>query len=183
MKKLNVGAGADVRDGWINLDSHTLAGIDVVHDIESTPLPFSDGYFDEILCQDVLEHVDLIKVLKDLHRILKIGGLISIRVPHFTSKNNYIDPTHKKLFSAFAFDYFVENAFHSKSKLRNYYFDFSFSEIQDVHISFERSKRLFFYNAFVERIVNISRDLHYIYESTGCSRIFPAENLHLKLRK
>lgn len=43
--------------------------------------------------------------MKELYRILKINGVVEIRVPHFTSKNNFIDPTHKKLFSFQLFDF------------------------------------------------------------------------------
>ena len=85
MKKLNLGSGKDIKQGWVNLDSAKLPGVDVVHDIEKLPLPFKDSEFDEILCQDVLEHIEYIPILKDIHRILKMGGKLKIRVPHFTN--------------------------------------------------------------------------------------------------
>lgn len=34
MKKLNLGLGTDIREGWINLDRSALPGVNVVHDIE-----------------------------------------------------------------------------------------------------------------------------------------------------
>lgn len=104
-KKLNVGCGTDTKKGWINLDSAALPGMDVVHDIENLPLPFRDEEFDGILYQDVLEHVKYIPVLCDLHRILKKGGKLIVRVLHFTSKLNFIDPTHKNLFSVNTSDF------------------------------------------------------------------------------
>src|SRR3989344_2394548 len=99
MKKLNLGSGRDIKKGYINLDLHKLDGVDVVWDIEKLPLPFKDGEFDEILCQDILEHVEYIPVLRELHRILKPRGRLLNRVPHFTSRNNFGDPTHRRMFS------------------------------------------------------------------------------------
>lgn len=98
MNKLNLGCGKDIREGWINLDSVALPNVDVVHDITALPLPFEDAWFDVILCKDVLEHVDYIPVLKDLHRILKPGGKLLIQVPHFNSQDAYVDPTHCRFF-------------------------------------------------------------------------------------
>ena len=98
--KLNVGCGNDIREGWINLDIIKKEGIDIVHDLNKVPLPFEDDTFNYILCRNVLEHVNYVALMNDLHRILKQGGLLRIRVPHFTSKSNYADPTHINLFSS-----------------------------------------------------------------------------------
>ena len=97
MKRLNLGSGTDIREGWINLDRSALPGVDVVHDVEELPLPFPSDSFDYVLCQDVLEHVDYIPLLRDIWRILRIGGTLHIRVPHFTSSYAYGDPTHKQI--------------------------------------------------------------------------------------
>lgn len=178
LKKLNIGCGHDIRSGWINLDSSPLAGVDVVYDIESGLFPFDDEQFDEILCQDVLEHVEYIPVLKEIHRILKKGGKLTIRVPHFTSPNNYIDPTHKKMFSFRTFGFFVLDKSIGE---RNYYFDFHFSSINPVKIIF--IKGLLFYNFIVEPIVNSSLVVRKLYEETMFSRLFPAQNILVELIK
>jgi len=80
------------------LDSVDLPGVDVVRDIEKLPLPFDDEEFDEIICDNVLEHVEYIPVLKVLYRIFKPGGQLKIRVPHFNSHTSFGDPTHRKFF-------------------------------------------------------------------------------------
>ncbi|MDP3771770.1 MAG: class I SAM-dependent methyltransferase [bacterium] len=180
-KRLNVGCGTDIKKGWVNLDSATVHGVDVVHDIEQLPLPFPDGSFDEILAQDVLEHIDYPRVLKDLHRILKADGMLNIRVPHFTSKNNFVDPTHRKLFSVSTFDFFIRGV--KLKEKRAYYFDFTFARATDCRITFEHSSRWFFYNRFMDTIINRSPAAQRFYESTGLSRIFPAENIIITLQK
>ena len=121
-------------------------------------------------------------LLKELYRILKKEGVLKIRVPHFTSKNNFIDPTHQKMFSVRTFYFFVTD--HGFKKYhRKYYFDFSFRKITSLRITFEGSSRFFFYNRFIEWVVNRSEDTQYLYEATGFSRIFPAENIEITLIK
>lgn len=184
-KKLNIGCGVDIKKGWINLDSIRIPGVDIVYDIEKLPLPFANNEYDEILCQDVLEHVDYIPVLKDLHRILKKGGYLRVRVPHFTSKNNFIDPTHRRMFSVDTWDFFTASHAASKhiEKERAYYFDFAFEKKNTSHITFEKSSRIFFYNRFAEWLFNISPRMQSFYESTFFSRLFPAENIIVELIK
>ena len=136
-KKLNLGCGTDIREGWVNLDSAALPGVDVVHDINSLPLPFAADSFDEIVCQDILEHIaDYTPLLKELHRVLAPGGMLRVRVPHFTSKNNFSDPTHRRMFSSATFDFFTKGT--RWHKARHYYFDFSFSSITELELTFEQ---------------------------------------------
>ena len=184
-KKLNIGCGVDIKKGWVNLDSIHIPGVDIVHDIEKVPLPFETQDFDKILAQDVLEHVDYIPVLKDLHRIMKLGGILHIRVPHFTSKNNFVDPTHRRMFSINTWDFFIRAPATSKhiEKERAYYFDFSFERKSTCHITFEKSSRIFFYNRFAEWLFNLSPHMQSFYESTFLSRLFPAENIIVELIK
>ena len=165
MNKLNLGCGSDIKKGWINLDSLELAGVNVVHNLEKTPLPFEDNFFDEILCQDVLEHLEYVPLMKELYRILKPNGQLNIRVPHFTSKNNFIDPTHKKRFSCATFNFFIKSS----------YFNYRYSNITKRQITF--NKRLLLYNHLIEFIVNINNSFMNLYESTGFCWLFPAENI------
>jgi ubiquinone/menaquinone biosynthesis C-methylase UbiE len=173
--KLNIGCGNDIKDGFVNLDITQLPGVDVVCDIENTPLPFKDNFFEYILCNDVLEHVEYIRVLKEIHRILKPGGIVKIRVPHFTSSNNFIDPTHKKMFSFRTFVFFVNNIRYQ----RNYYFDFQFSEIVSSRITFIKKNPINFLFIWV----NINNATKKIYEETFLRNIAPAFNVEVELKK
>ncbi len=179
--KLNVGCGTDHKEGWVNLDISANVGADVVHDIQKLPLPFLDAEFKEILCNDIIEHVEYIPVMRDLHRIMAAGGVLHIRVPHFTSKNNFVDPTHIKLFSIFLFDFFVEDA--NLHKRHGYKFDTLFSSIAKKRIVFEKTSRVLFYNKYIERIVNKTPRRQWYYESTFLRGIFPAENIEVTLVK
>ncbi|UXX80594.1 methyltransferase domain-containing protein [Reichenbachiella carrageenanivorans] len=175
--KLNLGCGYDLKKGWTNLDSSKIQGVDVVWNIENLPLPFDDETCTDILCQDVLEHTEYIPILKDINRILKKEGEVKIRVPHFTSKNNFVDPTHKKMFSIETFDFFTHSSIHG----RNYYFDFSFSSISQRTITFQKGFHI--HNYVMEWVINLNTRIMNIYENTFLSRIFPALNIEVTLVK
>ena len=107
VKKLHLGCGDNIKKGYINLDYMKQSGIDVVHDINNFPWPFKSHTFNEVYTSHVLEHVDnLIKTMLEMHRICKNGAKIKIRVPHFSCGVTYRDPTHKRGFFYFTFDYF-----------------------------------------------------------------------------
>ena len=94
----------------IGLDQFKLPGVDVIHNLNKFPYPFNNNEFDEIICDDVLEHLDdVIKVMEELWRITKKSGIIKISVPHFSSDNYYTDITHKHPFSSRSFDFFDPN--------------------------------------------------------------------------
>lgn len=176
-RKLSVGCGWDARDGWVNLDIAALPGVDVVHDLDDVPLPFSDGSFDHIECIDILEHVkDLPAVMRELHRILAPGGRIHIEGPHFTSYTWPTDPTHRRAFAINTFEFFTKRSFLE----RDYYFDFSFAEVQTRLIRFQR---VFHqpWNYLVEALINRNRRLQSYYEATFLSRLFPAHKVEVVL--
>ena len=99
IKKLNLGCGKKIKQGYINLDNKFFRGVDVIHDLDKYPYPFKDDYFDYVLCDNVLEHLDnLIKTMEELHRITKKNGTIEIIVPYFSSIGAFQDPTHRHFF-------------------------------------------------------------------------------------
>jgi len=177
VKSLNLGCGTDVRPGWVNLDAASLPGVDVVHDLNRMPLPFDDGAFSLIHAKDVLEHVNYVEVLRELHRILASGGILKIQVPHFTSADNYIDPTHIRQFSIRTFDFFVAN----HPEARPYYFDFAFAAIERRRINFFCGPLVWDY--LVEPLVNLHFKIQKYYELTFLSRLFPAQNVEIVMRK
>jgi len=95
LKKLNLGAGEDRREGYVNIDWNELANPDVRHDLNIVPYPFSDNTFDEIFASHILEHLDKpFAVMKELHRLLKPGGKLIIKVPHFSRGFTHAEHSH-----------------------------------------------------------------------------------------
>lgn len=171
MKKLNIGAGKDIKKSdakiiWVNLDELPLSGIDVVHNINKR-LPFKDNEFDEIFCSHILEHVDdLVKVMKELHRITKNKGKVIIRGPHFSSGVSYWDPTHKRTFSYFTFDFFTEKSFYNTPQFK----------IKRKKLNFTR-----LYAKFLNYIFNPLINLNpLVYERFFCW-IFPVSEVVIEL--
>ena len=176
--KLNLGCGWDIKEDYINLDCAALPGVDVVHDLSRIPLPFESETFVEVRCDNVLEHLEYPELMGELHRVLKPGGKLVIVVPHFTARQNFMDPTHKKMFSWKTFEFFVKGSQFN----RGYYFNSQgFSTVCVARIQFE--KRFFFYNYLVEPLVNCSRSAKDVYEATFLSRLFPAASILVVLEK
>jgi SAM-dependent methyltransferase len=177
-RKLNVGCGADIRAGYVNLDTAELPGVDVIHDLSDLPLPFEAEEFDEVLCLNILEHVDLVPVMAELHRVLAPGGRLIVSCPHFTSRAAFLDPTHRKAFSVGTFWFFVRGGRHAE---RDYYFPFAFDRMESS-IRFRRHP-LLPWNYLLDWMINVSPYFQAYFEETGLSRMFPAMNVEAVLQK
>lgn len=108
--------------GAVNLDISHEVGADVVHDLARMPWPLPSDRFREVYAYDVIEHLeDVVGVMEEIHRVCKPGALLHITVPHFSSANAFVDPTHRHQFSCFSFDYFDEGhelAFYSRARFK-----------------------------------------------------------------
>lgn len=173
MKKLNVGSGIRRLPGYINADFNKNLKPDVVWDI-TKKAPFNNGEIDEILCDNVLEHLDdFIPTIKEFYRILKRGGKLIIIVPHFTSVFWDI-PSHKRPFSYFTFHHFSE-----EYKLNK--------ETEDVGAYFRRvktslifAKKFAVWNYLIEAFANW---FPLIYEQTFIKSLFPCWLIRIELWK
>ena len=109
---LDIGCGATKVSGATGLDISPDTAADIVHDLDVFPYPIEDSSFDQILLQDVIEHVaEPIKVFEELHRIARPGARIQLRTPHFSSVLAYGDPTHRHYFSTIAIRSLAEPRF------------------------------------------------------------------------
>jgi SAM-dependent methyltransferase len=100
---LDVGCGVKKHPGAVGIDVSSDTAADVVHDLDQVPWPLDDSSFDQILLQDVIEHLgDLYAVFGELHRVGRPGARVHIRTPHFSSALAYSDPTHRRFLSAAA---------------------------------------------------------------------------------
>jgi len=78
---LNIGSGNQPRQpNTVNVDMMDYANVDIVCDIHR--LPFKDNSIDAVMSIAVLEHVrEPAKVLSEVHRVLKPGGLVFSVIP------------------------------------------------------------------------------------------------------
>ncbi|MBC8052962.1 MAG: class I SAM-dependent methyltransferase [Sphingobacteriaceae bacterium] len=131
--KLNLGAGGDIRPGYVNHDIVQLDRIDLVHDLNVYPWPMADNAFDEILAIDLLEHLDdFMKAMEEAYRVMKPGGLFRIRVPYWNSWCTHADPTHRRGFHELRFHFFDPNSPYCKE--RSYYTPARFYIKEEVFI-------------------------------------------------
>jgi SAM-dependent methyltransferase len=109
LKKLNLGCGESKKEGYINLDFHSHVSPDVEHDLNVFPYPFADNSFELIEAFHILEHLDKpFLVMQELHRILKPGGILHIKVPHFS--RGFTHAEHKAGFDV-TFPYYFNSQF------------------------------------------------------------------------
>jgi predicted SAM-dependent methyltransferase len=169
--KLNLGCGKDIKSEYINLDMRKIKGISLVCNLEIFPYPFQDAVFDEIYCNNVLEHLDdIVGVMDELHRICKPGARIVIKIPHFTSQYAFADPTHKHYFTYESFDYFT-SAYEMTSECPDWYSERKFNMFSKKIIF---SKGLLLpWNYMLEWFFNKTPKY---YEGTFL-RMFPAESM------
>jgi ubiquinone/menaquinone biosynthesis C-methylase UbiE len=83
MIRLNLGAGDDRREGFISVDLRPEVA-DVVCDARKLE-HWADGTVDEILAEDILEHLpasETADVLAEWARVLRPGGTLTVKVPN-----------------------------------------------------------------------------------------------------
>ena len=148
MKKLNLGCGKDILKGYINLDIAKLPGVDIVCDIEKEKLPFEDNSINNVYTNNVLEHIKNLEfVMEEIHRILKPNGKVQIIVPHYSTPLAFGDPTHKRFFCYYTFDYFCPKEYRiDKIDIPDFYYNFKFKMLN--------KKLIFGHNYLFQKILN-----------------------------
>jgi len=114
---LHLGCGPNTLSGWLNCDIAQY-NEDVVFLDAGEQLPFSDGSFDYVFSEHMIEHVPLshaLALLKEIWRVLKLGGVVRIATPdlgHFVQtfegsnlphQEAYFDWVHNEHFSGVPF--------------------------------------------------------------------------------
>jgi predicted SAM-dependent methyltransferase len=95
--KLNLGCGGDAREGFVNHDLRKHSPrIDVAWDLNDLPWPWEDESFDLIVAKAVFEHLrlNLLESVGECWRVLRPGGKLWMKLPHWEHNNSYLDPTH-----------------------------------------------------------------------------------------
>lgn len=121
MPRLNLGCGRKHLPNAVNLDITPDTLPDVVHDLNTTPWPFPDNHFAEIIANDVVEHLENpISALEEMHRISIDGARVKIAVPHFSCPNAF-HLTHRTFYHSHTFDFLEgrdEDSFYTKARFR-----------------------------------------------------------------
>ena len=122
---LHLGCGRDLLADCFNVDRVLLQGVDLAVDLDVLPWPFASHSWDRIKMFHVAEHLkDRIGTFREIHRILKPGGVCEMKVPHVSSSDAWDDPTHIQFFTRKSFRYL------DRKSPMNYYFDFGFQSCE-----------------------------------------------------
>jgi len=173
LKILDVGCGLRKRDGAVGIDINPRSHADVIHDLDQFPYPFADNEFDEIVCDNILEHLqDIIRVMEELHRISRAGGRVIVIVPFFSHRNAFNDPTHRHFFGTRSFQYFIQGSAFS---------DYKYSTSQYSLQSFRFDRDIpcgHWFERIISRFANTYPD---VYEHR-LAHIFPLRTLTFELK-
>lgn len=110
MATVDLGCGQNKR-GDIGIDRVAQPGVDIVCHLGFEPIPLPDGFAERVLAYDFLEHLPVsvhyredgrwkvhrprIFLMREVHRILKPGGLFESLTPHLPHATWAQDPTHE----------------------------------------------------------------------------------------
>jgi predicted SAM-dependent methyltransferase len=87
VKKLQIGSGNNVLEGWLNTDMY-LFHDSVVYLDTTRRLPFDDDAFDYIMAEHMIEHVEYQAaqfMLRECFRVLKPGGRVRFATPNLAA--------------------------------------------------------------------------------------------------
>jgi predicted SAM-dependent methyltransferase len=82
-KKLHIGAGGHILEGWLNSDLYPSQG-NLIHLDATKTFPINDCTFDYLFSEHMIEHFTYptgLNMLKECHRVLKPGGRIRVATP------------------------------------------------------------------------------------------------------
>jgi hypothetical protein len=121
-KRLNIGSGKDFQADFLNVDINDHWAPDLVADVSGDFPPvgpvetrrfgkivLTPGTFDQIIANDVLEHVgDLVRTMTNCLTLLRVGGAFDILVPYDLSYGAWQDPTHVRAFNERSWLYYTD---------------------------------------------------------------------------
>lgn len=181
---VELGCGPNKAAGVIGIDLLPLPGVDIVHNMEEGLTFIADNSVDEISSSHFLEHiVNFEPLMKEIHRVLKPGGIHKVTVPHFSNPHYYSDFTHKRFFGLYTFDYFSRKEDQSlRRKVPDFYVDFHFT-VTKRDLLFIRyfSMRNFLTYFLARPLFNSSDYLKELYENKFCYT-FPCKELYFEMK-
>ncbi|OED37948.1 hypothetical protein AB833_21990 [Chromatiales bacterium (ex Bugula neritina AB1)] len=119
---INIGSGKDFIKNALNIDISDHCNPDAIADLSNKNLigstlstsrfgniTLSENQFDEIIANDVLEHIpDLVTAMTNCLSLLRNGGQFKINVPYDLSYGAWQDPTHVRAFNERSWLYYTD---------------------------------------------------------------------------
>lgn len=106
--KINLGCGKRKMPGFINIDIQERVNPDLVCDI-TEGLPYEENTVDEVVAIDFIEHLErpeVMRLMDEIHRVLKPGGKFFHRTPSGEGRGAWQDPTHRSAWNINTWRYY-----------------------------------------------------------------------------
>jgi predicted SAM-dependent methyltransferase len=82
---LNLGCGQYPKEGYLNIDMDPESKADRFMDLSEFPYDLPNNHFELVEADHIFEHLDdQMQVMREIHRLLKPGGILHFRTPHFS---------------------------------------------------------------------------------------------------
>jgi len=175
---IELGCGPNPDKEVIGIDLLELEGVNFVTNLEEGLAMIPDNSVDEIRSRHFLEHIENFDtMIRDIHRILKVGGLHFVVVPHFANPYYYSDYTHKRFFGLYSFDYFSKPEHQLRRKVPAFYNHVKFRTTRRKIIfkSPEFPLRNLFRSKIIQPIFNLNSFMQELYEGSFCYTFAPQE--------
>ncbi len=125
-RSLDLGCGSSLANPF---SASMVNGVDIrysnnpnikVADLSFESIPFGDGVFDYVTAIDFIEHIPrilwvngtcfpFVKLMDEIHRVLKTGGVFLSATPAFPHAQAWQDPTHVNIITADTFPVYFCN--------------------------------------------------------------------------
>ncbi|MGH9445560.1 MAG: class I SAM-dependent methyltransferase [Terriglobia bacterium] len=170
MMVLDIGCGKKKQEpGAIGVDRQPGSAADILAELACFPWPLANDCADRIYLSHFLEHQpDILRAMKEVHRVAKAGAEIIITTPHYSSPDSYTDPTHLFHLGFHSFDYFTRQSFQ----------DFTYNaggfRILERRLTFGGN---LWFDSLGRLLASISVDFY----EKHCAWTYPARNMYCRL--
>lgn len=141
--KLNMGCGfKKLSDHW-NVDKEPKCNPNQIIDLENTPWPYEDSFFNRITADNILEHLGrepeiFTNILKEMYRVSCNGAEWYICFPHHRCDLYWDDYTHVRPLTFKTFKMFDQK--YNNESIANNYCDSTFGIYHDIDIEIKDVK-------------------------------------------
>jgi hypothetical protein len=180
---IELGCGSNKRKtDYIGIDIIDSSCVDIVGDIYDVISLFPDKSVDFVYSNQFFEHVGDIKLLiSEMARIMKIGAISEVIVPHFANPYYYSDYTHKSFFGLYTMSYLaIDDIFRRKVP------DYGVAKILklvNVRLRFRSPFYLTYpHRIILEILINVNSWIQEMYEQNFCY-IIPCNDVRYILER
>ena len=106
---LELGCGNSKKQGYIGIDQINYKCVDICGDVHRALDLIPENSCSKIYASHFFCHInDWEELLNKCYRVLKTGGTLSIKNPHYSNPYYYNDPTHIKYSGLYSFNFYVK---------------------------------------------------------------------------